>query len=83
MVLLERELRFFESKKRELLSLYQGQFAVIKGERLVGTYTTFQEAFEAGVKEFGTAPFLIRQVVEKEQVLQYPALSVGMIDARS
>lgn len=80
---LERELEFFKRRRAEWLQHYKGQFALIKEERLIGTYTTFQEAFEAGVRELGNQAFLIKQVTEEEEVIQYPALTVGMIRARS
>jgi hypothetical protein len=79
---LETELTYFESIKEELLRHNAGQFAVIKGDRLLGTYTTDREAFQAGVKEFRLEPFLLKHVVETEEVIQYPALAVGAVHAR-
>ena len=80
---LEEEVKFYESKKKELLQYYKGQFALIKGSKLLGTFTTQQEAFQAGVKAVGNQAFLIKEVKETEDVLQYPALVVGMISAHS
>jgi len=79
---LEHELEFFNSHKKELLKHYEGQFALIKGHKLSGTYTTWEEAFDAGVKQFGNVPFLIKRVQEKEEVVQFPALVVGGISAQ-
>jgi len=78
---LEQELQYFDAHKSELLEHYAGQFALIKGDSLLGTYTTLEEAFEAGVRALGNQPFLIKQVLETEEVIQYPALAVGMIHA--
>ena len=69
-------------QKDELLEHHRGQFVVIKGERLIGTYTTFEEAFEAGVTALGNQPFLIKQVDDESRPIQYPALAVGMLNAR-
>ena len=80
---LEEELKFYEGKKEELLQYYKGQFALIKGSELLGTFTTQHEAFQAGVKALGNQPFLIKEVKEIDDVLQYPALVVGMISAHS
>ena len=80
-MIFETELAYFESIKEELLRHNSGQFAVIRGDRLLGTYTTDHEAFEAGVREFRLEPFLLKPIVEEEQVVQYPALAVGAIHA--
>lgn len=80
---LEKELEFFKSQKDELLRYYKGQFALIKDDKLLGTFTTLAEAFEAGVRSLGNQPFLIKQVMEGDEVIQYPALAVGMLYAHS
>ena len=79
----EKETAYFNAHKVDLMQHYKGQFALIKEEDLLGTYTTFEEAFEAGVKLLGNQAFLIRQVVEGEEVVQYPALAAGMLNAHS
>jgi hypothetical protein len=78
---LEQEQAFFQQRKEDLLLHYAGQFALIKGETLAGTYTTFNEAFDAGVARFGNVPFLIKPVVRDEDEAQIPALFVGMVSA--
>lgn len=79
---LERELAAFEARKPELLRHHGGQFAVIHGDELLGTYTTFNEAFEAGVRAVGNRPFLVKEIVDQEAQAQFPALLAGMISAR-
>ncbi len=80
---LEQELEYFEKQKEELLKHHEGHFALIKGEKLVGTFTTEQEAYEAGVGRFGTEPFLIKRVVKDEDVTHFPALCLGLLHANS
>lgn len=80
---LEQELEFFNSHKQELLEHHRNQFALIKGNQLIGTFTTWEEAFDAGVKQLGNVPFLIKRVQEEEEVVQFPALVVGGISAHS
>jgi hypothetical protein len=80
---LERELTYFDSQKAELLKHYAGQFALIHGDELLGTFTRFEEAYEEGVKRVGSEPFLIRQVLENEPHVQFPALVLGMISAHA
>ena len=78
---LKKELKHFEAIKGELLAHNKDQFAVIKGDTLVGTYTTPGEAFEEGVRRFGNTSFLIQQVREEAEIVQMPALAVGAINA--
>ena len=78
-MVLERELEYFEQQKTELLLHYKGQFALIKDNELLGTYTTPEQAFSAGVRALGNQPFLIKKVQEKEEVIYFPTLSTGML----
>jgi hypothetical protein len=80
---LKTELEFYKGQKEKLLKHYKGQFALIKGKKLIGTYTTWEEAFNDGIKQLGNVPFLIREVQEKDEVIQFPTLIVGAISAGS
>ena len=79
---LQTELNFYNTKKEELLRLYKGQFVLIKGEKFIGAYTTDAEAYKAGLEQFGNHPFLIKQVVDSDTKVSYPALTVGAINVR-
>jgi hypothetical protein len=76
---LEQELEYFESIKEDLLEHYENKFALIKGQELVNTFTTWEEAFKAGTDRFGNVPFLIKLVQEKDESVQLPAFVVGAI----
>lgn len=78
---LETELAFFQQHKNEWLNVYKNQFALVKGSELIGTFTSAEQAFVAGVEQLGNVPFLIKQVAEKEEIVQFPALALGMISA--
>jgi len=78
---LEEELGFFESKKAEWLGLFKDKFVLIKGERLIDVFTSFEDAYKEGVKRFGNQPFFIKQVVEIEPTEQIPSLTLGIIYA--
>jgi hypothetical protein len=80
---LDKELKFFDAHKKEWLTHYKDQFALVKGEGFFGTFTTFEEAFNAGVDRFGNQPFLVKKIVENEPKMQFPALAVGLISVRS
>jgi len=78
---LEKELAYFEAHKDDLLTKYRGQFALIYGEELLGTYTRFEEAFEAGVGRLGNQSFLVQLIADNAGRAQFPALAVGMLRA--
>lgn len=78
---LERELKFFESKKKEWLENYKDKFVLIKGEELVDMFSTFEDAYKEGVKRYGNQPFLIKRVTEEEEVEKLPSLTLGVAHA--
>ena len=80
-MVLKAELWFYNNQKEELLKHYEGQFALIKGKKLIDTYTTWEEAFNDAIEKFGNSPFLIKPVQEEEEFVQFPALLVGAINA--
>lgn len=82
-MVLKAELGFYNNQKEELLKHYKGQFALIKGKKLIGTYTTWEEAFNDAIETFGNSPFLIKPVQEEEEFVQFPALLVGAINANT
>ena len=82
-MVLDAELIYFDKHRVEWLKVYKGQVALVKGDALHGTFTTSKQAFEAGVKLFGTAPFLVKLIEETDAVIQYPAFSIGMLSAHS
>ena len=79
---LEVEAKSFEARRAELLKDHAGQFAVVKGETLFGTFTTFTEAFEAGVRQYGVTPFMVREITSEDLPILLPALNAGLISAR-
>ena len=59
---LERELATFEKSKDLLRWEHEGEFALVKGDVVVGTFDTFEKADDAGLAQFGTDPFLVKQI---------------------
>ncbi len=78
---IRKELNYFKKTKGELLKTQRGKFALIKGEKLVGTFTTGEEAYREGVRSFGREPFLIKPIVEAEEEQKIPVLSAHLIHA--
>ena len=78
---LKVEQKYFEELKPELLKHNLGQFVLIKGRELLGTFTKLEEAYAEGVKRLGNVPMLIKQVVPEEPVHYIPALTHGLLRA--
>ena len=58
-----------------------GKFALICGEKLVGTFTTFDEAYGEGVRQFGDKEFLVRMIVKNPPPENFPSLMFGLTRA--
>ena len=66
---LKKELETYEARKQELLGTAEGKYVVIQGDRVVGTWETYEDALQAGYTEFGVkTPFLVKQVSEIERI---------------
>ena len=80
-VALETELRYFESKKQELLQHHEGKYALIIGEELLGIFDHRDEAYKTGVVQKGNVPMLIKQILKVDPTESVPAMVLGLIAA--
>jgi len=64
---LEKEI---ETYNRELPNLLaeQGKFVVICGDKLIGTFGSYEDALKCGYDKCGLEPFLVKKVQAVEQV---------------
>lgn len=76
--LLKEELAFFGEKKDDLLRMHPGQFALIKGRRMLGVFATREEAYAEGIQRFGEESFFVHRIVEEEPVEQVPLLAYSL-----
>jgi protein involved in polysaccharide export with SLBB domain len=74
------EQQFYKVHKQEYLKIYKNQFVLIKGEEFIGAFTTEAEAYKAGVEQYGDQSFFIKQVVDNDGTVSFPALTVGAIN---
>lgn len=65
--MLEKEI---ETYNRLLPSLLQqiGKFALIKGDVLVDTFDSYQDAMKRGYAEFKLEPFMVKQIAPAERI---------------
>lgn len=67
-VKLKQELATYKKLKNRLLDEAKGNFVLIKGDKMLGTYSSYNDALTEGYKRFGNTPFLVKQVTEIEEV---------------
>ena len=65
---LDREFEFYNENKDELLSKYEGRVVVVKGEKILGDYSSEKEAIDATLKEHPLGTFLVRLVTREDDV---------------
>jgi hypothetical protein len=66
---LDKELRLFEQNRALWVEqALTGQWAVIHGSEILGVFHSLDAAYRAGVKRFGTVPFLVKQIKPHEEV---------------
>ena len=78
---LQKEYQYYTKIKGDLLRQYKGKFALIKDEKLAGTFDTDQDAYKAGVDKFGNVPFLIIRILDGDENTWIPVLSLGLLNA--
>ena len=59
---LTQEIEAFERMKHRLEADHFGEWAVVHGGELAGTYPSFERAGEDAADRFGEGPYLIRQI---------------------
>ena len=62
MTTLSKEIAAYDRRRDELETDHAGEWVVVHGEHLVGTYNDFQDAATDAVRRFGRGPYLIRRV---------------------
>lgn len=65
--ILGTELETYAAHKAELLAFANGQYVLIHGAEVGGTFETEQDAVNRGYGQYGNVPFLVKQVVEVDQ----------------
>lgn len=73
------ETAYFDEHDKEFRRENSGQYVLIHGKNLVGYYDGEAAAIAAGIRGFGTGPFLVRVPGETEPVLRPPAYSLGLL----
>jgi hypothetical protein len=64
---LEKELATYASKMPELASQI-GKFVLIRGDEVLGTFTSYEDAIKEGYEKCGLSPFLVKQIEAVESI---------------
>jgi len=65
---LEQELETYRKKLAELQA-NEGKFVLIRGDQVIDTYSTYEDAIKEGYTKFGVnSPFLVKQIQAIQQV---------------
>lgn len=67
MMALEEELATFRKNINDWTE-YEGQFVLIKGDRVIGFYSSYDDAIKDGYRRFRLEPFLVKGVRSLEQL---------------
>lgn len=59
--MLHKEFEYYLSHQRELIEKYEGRFLVIKGEKVIGDYSSRIEAYQQTKKHHKLGTFIIQQ----------------------
>ena len=65
---LEKEYQFYLSQSDEWKKQNHGKWVIIKDQKIVDIYTTYEDTFKKGIEKFGNIQFLIHQVGSEERV---------------
>jgi len=69
--LLKKDLDYFESKLDELLGKSKGEYALIHEGQLIDTFKSKEDAIKKGYELFGNSPFLVKLIIEVEDILNF------------
>src|SRR5208337_1717345 len=69
---LESEQAVYEANLSKWLSDHEGEYVLIKGDKVDGFYESRDEALTAGYSRFGIGPLFVKQVSPSEPVQHIP-----------
>ena len=71
---LDNEIAVFEKMQGELEVSHMGKWVIIHDGKLIGIFESLEAAAETAVSQFGSGPYLIRQVGEPPVTLSASVL---------
>jgi hypothetical protein len=65
--MLEKEYKYYEEHKKELLEKYKDRFIVIVNQKVISDYSSREEALSKTVEIYELGKFLIQKVTDQEE----------------
>lgn len=75
---LKTEIETYNKLKDELISKSAGKFVLIKGDKLIDTFESQADAINAGYKQFGNVPFLVRLIQEFDTPINFTSKLIAV-----
>jgi hypothetical protein len=76
-----KETEVYNRQKEALVQRALGQFVVVHGDTLIGPYASYNDAFNEGVRNFGSVPMLIKQILPDDPISFAPTVGTVANDA--
>ncbi|HUT98427.1 MAG TPA: hypothetical protein VM054_05045 [bacterium] len=76
---LEKELAWFEENRKRLFAEHPNKWVCVYGDKLIGIFDSFAEAFKMGVEKAGTDQILVKQILLKDLEFRAPAYTLGIL----
>ena len=65
---LQQEYQYFLSHLDEFLLDHLNEFVLIKNDKIINFFKSYEEALKGGLTQFGNVPFFIKVVKKEEEV---------------
>ena len=65
---LKSEYNYFQSHLDDFVKEHLNEFVLIKGEKVIAFFTSYEQALRNGLKRFGNVPFFIKAVKKEEEI---------------
>jgi hypothetical protein len=75
---LQTELETYARERAGLLAKAKDQFVLIKGEEVVGTFFSYEDALKRGYERFGAEPFFVKQIVDVDVPVNFASRNVAI-----
>lgn len=76
---LSEEVKTYNKNKQNLLKSNAGKFVLIKGDKIIDTYDTYNDAIKAGIDKFENNPFLVKKITEVDEALSFTSDLIKLV----
>ena len=67
----EQELETYYREQDELLSTNRGDYVLIKGDEVIGVFSSEIDAVEHGYRTLGTTKFLVKKILDRDVAINF------------